>query len=145
TDENNQAVRLLFGAISESREGREPGRRGLVRVSDVHIEDEPGKDCVLHHVSLDRFTGGALDGFLFTERARIGDELLVVVEVDTRRTALSEPLADALAAGLRDLAEGRLQIGAGSGRGNGYMEVRPGGVHAWPEQLGARPKEVATS
>ena len=54
---------------------------------------------------------------------RIDDAILVKAEADK----ISEPkVRQAVAAALDDLAQGRLALGAGAGRGNGYFRAEQG-------------------
>ena len=120
----NEAVRELFGYCKEQDED---GRRGRVIISDLYVAD-PGTPKKLNHVSIDRFSGGArtLEGALFDELPFYrgpGFELKVVV---TQWEAIPERAQVALKRALEDLAEGRLAIGAGAGRGNGYFRAADG-------------------
>jgi len=176
--EANPAVRALFGACKGSKDrdgengkdkaegnaamsrktrGGEPedlGRRGRVLLDDLYLEPkaEPAS-LLVHHVGLDRFTGGARDQVLFSERPfwRIREEAksspmaqrtpeqhslpaLHIRILDPEEIEKEAPGAlHAFRRALDDLVEGRLQLGAGSGRGMGYCEAaRP---VAWPKVL----------
>lgn len=115
----NKAVAALFGSEKKDKEGQ----RGRVIISDLFIE-KPGKQKVLNHVSIDRFTGGArtLEGALFDEKPYYGGEPFVLkVSVSDPQGAVEPEARKALAAALEDLKAGRLAIGAGAGRGNGFF------------------------
>ena len=135
--EGNPAVRDLFGSIHRSpRAGKngddEPeeesgGSAGKVYLDDVRIPAHfHGRLQRVMHNSSDRFTGGVRAGILFEERVLYrGDPLEVTLRVKDFDGLRSETLA-ALREALRDLSEGRLQLGAGGGRGHGYFKsVRP--------------------
>ncbi len=67
--QGNKAVQNLFG-YQDDKGDLHPGR---VFISDILLENVM-TDKLLNHVSIDRFTGGAIDGALFTERvARMSD------------------------------------------------------------------------
>ena len=132
--EENPAVRELFGyckgrrKVSVGGEGegeealREAGQRGRVVLDDLYLEREP-ESQVVHHVGIDRFTGGARDQVLFSERPLWqGDPLTWKISVTGKLAEMDPKIVKAFHLALRDLVEGRLQVGAGSGRGLGYFE-----------------------
>jgi CRISPR/Cas system CSM-associated protein Csm3 (group 7 of RAMP superfamily) len=128
TGVNNKAVSQLFGFCKGSLGAAPEGRRGRVIIGDLFV-DEPGEQKVLNHVSLDRFTGGArtLEGALFDEKPFYrGPGFSVTVQLTEADRIEGPQVRLALDAALRDLAEGRLAIGAGSGRGNGYFRAEQG-------------------
>jgi CRISPR/Cas system CSM-associated protein Csm3 (group 7 of RAMP superfamily) len=113
----NPAVRNLFGyAVDEQKENG--AQRGNAIFSDLFILSEPKKN-LLNHVAVDRFTGGAMDGALFTEEATgCKDEFLLKILV--KNTALvNKNYQKAFEAALNDLCSGMLPLGGGTMRGNG--------------------------
>lgn len=137
--ENNEAVRQLFGCIGESGEGmdsnnRRKGMKGRVIIDDLLLEEVKPPSQLLPHVSLDRFTGGAktLTGALFSERPFWQGPPLKLSLTVTGPEEVEPDVRRALNRALEDLAEGRLQLGAGSGRGLGYFRAR-GGVQ-WSDE-----------
>ncbi len=123
--ENNPAVGELFGYCKDS--GVE-GQRGRVIIDDQFLTPDPPQQLV-PHVGIDRFTGGARDGVLFSERPLWqGPELRIPMRI-TRPEGVSPETRKALALALADLAGGRLQVGGGHGRGLGYFK----GEVIWPE------------
>ncbi|NLI30984.1 MAG: hypothetical protein GX423_13035 [Nitrospiraceae bacterium] len=122
--ENNAAVRELFGEALDHEKGR--GRRGCVIIGDLYLSVEPAQK-VLNHVSIDRYTGGARSGMLFTEKPFYkgsGFRLQITVQKDAGVSAQSR---SALQKALTDLAEGRLGLGSGNCRGNGFFTA-PAGI-----------------
>ncbi len=139
-----QDLRCLFGHVAQEKVADEKDQvsAGRVIIDDVVLPASPPA-AVVNHVSLDRFTSGPLDGHLFAEAplwklageagdgggdtaggaGRAGEAGRITVTVLVRDAGNVPDLARAgLAAALDDLAAGRLQIGAGSGRGNGWFE-----------------------
>lgn len=112
----------LFGAERGEGADDRTGRPGKVWLGDVFLElgraDGP-REGHLTHVSLDRFTGGPMDGMLFDEAPLFGGVLRLPVVVDTSATQQARL---ALKAALDDLCSGRLAVGAGANRGHGYMQ-----------------------
>lgn len=122
---NNVAVKALFG--SEGDKGPvgklQNKQRGNVLMSDI-IEEASLSPIVLNHVSIDRFTGGAIDGALFNEEALYAKghtynlKLLVNKVAFTGNDLVKEAFEDAL----KDLCTGMLPLGGGVNRGNGCFE-----------------------
>lgn len=120
TGTENRAVAALLGSEKKG----ENGQRGRVIISDLFI-DQPGEQKIINHVSIDRFTGGArtLEGALFDEKPYYrGNEFCLNVAVTDADAIHDQTIRQAFAAALQDLADGRLALGAGSGRGNGYFK-----------------------
>ena len=132
----NLAILELFGSAkdtgdsqdSQNKRGHE-NKRGHVMIDDLLLaKNSPGR--LLHHVSIDRFTGGALPGALFSEKPFWKGEAirLTIFIAEPEKASPADPnIRKALALALADLAEGRLPLGAGSGRGLGYF-TSPSGV-----------------
>ncbi|HOX46068.1 MAG TPA: RAMP superfamily CRISPR-associated protein [Myxococcota bacterium] len=123
---NHPDVQSLFGCMLEHDEGQ----AGRVRVGDLRFAKQPDSQRMTH-VSLDRFTCGPVDGALFEEEALWkGGPWQLEVRVQTGALGAGDkrvpdvPLEarEALRLALEDLVGGRLQIGAGSGRGHGWLE-----------------------
>ncbi len=91
------------------------------------------------HVAIDRWTGGAADGLLFTVlEPRVWAWSPIELELDVHRLAgLGERGAVAatvlLGVAVADLLEGRSGLGRGSTRGLGEIEVRQVDVHGAAE------------
>jgi len=114
-----------FGVSRDKDKEQSDAPPGRLLLEDGHIEmsASPDKDVQpFDHVSIDRFTQGPLDGRLFDESAlyRPGARIAIPFALDTRDASPAQLAA--LDAGLRDLCEGRLWVGAAGSRGHG--EVR---------------------
>jgi len=116
TSEGNQAVKELFG-YSKDDGG---GMRGSILISDLFIGSAP-QQKIINHVSIDRFTGGARDGFLFSEQPLYKGNQMKLELVVANTDGISVEARAALKKALEDLVEGRLPLGAGAGRGNGFF------------------------
>lgn len=124
--ERLEGLEALMGRVHEASESDhselEDGTPGLVYIDDVWLGAR--KTAEFAHVSLDRFTGGPMPGALFTDRAVIDGHLAIRILI--RLPEDQHVPAQARAAfrdAVRDLAEGRLQVGAGAGRGYGWFEA----------------------
>ena len=122
---NNLAVKAVFGSEGDKgQEGKlQNKQRGRVLMSDI-IEEAPLPSKVLNHVSIDRFTGGAIDGALFNEETlyanghTFGMKLLVNNAAFTGNDLVKTAFEDTL----KDLCSGMLPLGGGVNRGNGCFE-----------------------
>ena len=112
----------LFG--HGGRGERDPGRASRVGASDIVSHDcQAGGQ---QHVTLDRFTGGAFDGHLFAEALRWRGDLRLTLRLPS---ASGRPKVEqALARTLEDIERGQFQLGAGYGRGHGWMTVALSGA-----------------
>lgn len=116
----NKAVGQLFGYQKD----KEDLRRGICIFNDLFVEKNEEKEKVFNHVSIDRFTGGAIDGVLFSEKVIDGRDLKLKTRIMVKDTA-EEGLNDALEClerALKDIDLGTLTFGGGSGRGHGTFK-----------------------
>ncbi|WP_293740193.1 RAMP superfamily CRISPR-associated protein [uncultured Parabacteroides sp.] len=120
---NNLAVKELFGYEGEKKEGKTVGQKvGNVIISDVILGRE-GENKLLNHVAIDRFTGGTIDGALFSEKVIYdpidegkGDYLINVL---VRHQDYSVGVITSLERALKDICCGMLPLGGGVNRGHG--------------------------
>ena len=131
--QHSEAVKQLFGTAIDTKDGKQTGQAGRILIDDVLIP--PGKvgtperieQQFINHVGIDRFTGGAMEGVLFNERPVWKGEAIEIAITVRNAAEVHEPkIRTALLLTLQDLAGGRLQLGAGSGRGLGWFEVADG-------------------
>ena len=123
---DNFAVETLFG--SEGEKNGEGQLQGNVIFSDI-IENRTVEDKILNHVAIDRFTGGAMDGALFSEKTTYVTEkekpfeltLLVRKEVLGKKDKKDVLVGQALESALQDICKGMLPLGGGVNRGNGVF------------------------
>lgn len=116
--EDCAAIKQLFGYANG-----DAGQAGALHFQDLHLDDTV--TTVLMHNRIDRFTGGVINGALFSEEVlwqtplnlRIGIDAQQPLDADARR---------ALQLALQDLASGRLPLGAAGSRGLGSF-VDPSG------------------
>lgn len=130
TGTNNEAVKLLFGC--EGDENGEGKMRGNVIISDMYLKD--AIDKIFNHVAIDRFTGGAIEGALFTEKtgywhhtddSRYPLKLNVLIDMNRMKKTNEKiyPLAvKALNAAIKDLCSCMLPLGGGVNKGHGIFE-----------------------
>lgn len=124
TGKENKAVKTLFGSEGD-RKGKNK-QRGNILFSDVIEKQEASLEKkVLNHVKIDRFTGGAVDGALFSEEVLYAPGKTFNLELMLRKTAVDEKdgkIVKAFEAVLTDLCKGYLPLGGGVNRGNGTFK-----------------------
>lgn len=118
---NNEAVKAVFGSEGEKGLGgkMQNKQRGNVLMSDI-IQEATASSKILNHVSIDRYSGGAIDGALFNEETLYAKgqsfNLKLIVNNDAFK---DEDVKTAFENTLRDLCSGMLPLGGGVNRGNG--------------------------
>lgn len=118
--DQNEAVAAIFGKAGDgiSSEGIS---KGDIILDDIIIPELDSK--LLNHVSIDRFTGGALEGALFTEKATYGDGKIIDLHIMVKKTSLdkSKTIRESFELALEDLRSGMLPLGGGTNRGHGIF------------------------
>ena len=110
-------LEALFGAAKNSKTGQS-GSRGRVLFSDCYKSDA-GSTKVFDHVSIDRFTGGAIEGALFQERTVADDGEAYTVEIHLDDKGLEEEALLAFEAAMKDVCTGMLPLGGAVTKGHG--------------------------
>lgn len=117
----NEAVEELFGVAGE---GVPNAKAGKVYINDVFLNQKQVKnDKIFNHVAIDRFTGGALDGALFSEKVSYlkDDQLEINLYLESN---VEEIYQDALKAALTDICKGLLPLGGMTTKGHGIFTGR---------------------
>ncbi len=123
---DNEAVRQLFGFEAKDSEKKEnEGQRGFVTIDDFYFDAEEAKnEKLFNHVAIDRFTGGAMDGALFSEKVsnlsnrKEGFKFSVFVsKADFEDENIIKSLEDAL----KDICKGLLPLGGMTNKGHGIF------------------------
>lgn len=137
TGKNNPAVKAIFGSEGKKNEETrkmEDKQRGNFLMSDIIQEKQTTtQPKILNHVSIDRFTGGAIDGALFSEETLYAQsecfELTMLVNNQAFKSITEQAervegkhIQEALELALQDICSGMLPLGGGVNRGNGCFE-----------------------
>lgn len=120
----NEAVKIVFGSEGEKDlDGKmKDKQRGNVLMSDI-IQEAKTSSKILNHVSIDRFTGGAIDGALFSEEALYAKGQTFELKLIVNNNAFEDnDVKTAFEDSLKDLCSGMLPLGGGVNRGNGCFE-----------------------
>ncbi len=119
---DNEAVATLFGkAGQDNKEKVVDAQAGLVFINDFYFSDEQvNNKKILNHVAIDRFTGGAMDGALFSEKVSnlLGNEFKfdVFVQYNTE-----DEILKSLESALVDICKGLLPLGGMTTKGHGMF------------------------
>jgi CRISPR/Cas system CSM-associated protein Csm3 (group 7 of RAMP superfamily) len=107
----------------ENAESASVGRRAAIRLADAVISSPV--ETTRTHIAIDRFTGGVLDGALYTMEVLEGGSF--AIEVDLLSAGVSETRRAEIAAVLRlvldDLDDGIIGMGGSTARGYGSVSV----------------------
>jgi CRISPR/Cas system CSM-associated protein Csm3 (group 7 of RAMP superfamily) len=117
--EENDAVVALFGHKKEMSDDVELGQKGKLLISDCFKEEKQESTKVFDHVSIDRFTGGAIDGALFQEKTiaqRDNWDIEILLENDVK-----QEFKDAFEKALKDVCKGMLALGGATTKGHGVF------------------------
>lgn len=122
----NEAVKEIFGY---EKNKNNKGAKGKILISDCFLDYDEAKDTkVFEHVSIDRFTGGAIDSALFQEKAVAKrDEFIIEILLkndvcgDKENEAFDNALG-AFEAALDDVVQGRLSLGGATTKGYGFFK-----------------------
>jgi CRISPR/Cas system CMR subunit Cmr4 (Cas7 group RAMP superfamily) len=139
--ENNDAVRALFGYAVEGRElteaeKKKPAQRGRVLIDDVFLEARKVTTKTFSHVMIDRYTGGAKAGALFSEDVA-GTTETITFEIYVHKSVFEDEtgkvtddgklIKAAFGKALLDIANGQLPLGGNVAKGHGIFSgtVKP--------------------
>jgi CRISPR/Cas system CMR subunit Cmr4 (Cas7 group RAMP superfamily) len=112
-----ELVSSIFGQMA----GEKP-RRGKIFFEDVRFPPTTEKN--IPHVAIDRFSGGSLKTALFFEAPLWDKDLKFKVKIHFEN--LTDLEVTVLAQAFWDLLEGKLPLGAGDSRGNGFIGLAGG-------------------
>lgn len=129
---NNQAVFSLFGGesdyntleINETDPNKEPlkKQRGKIMLNDLYYADIDNEK-IFNHVAIDRFTGGGIDGALFSEKVsyKKDQKIEFSIFVQSYQDDDNQHIEKALENTLTDLCQGLLPLGGMTTKGNGIF------------------------
>jgi len=117
----NDAVFELFGGEAGA-EGRNNFHRGKVIINDLYFSNDAVKNGkIFNHVAIDRFTGGAMEGALFSEKVsqmKTDQGLKLEIFVDIQDDTLE---IQAFENALLDITKGLLPLGGMTTKGMGIF------------------------
>ena len=114
-----EVVETIFGS---KKDKEKDSFKGNILISDVYLEKTSSKDTkVFDHVSIDRFTGGAIDSALFQEKT-IASKETFILEILINENKVKEKVAlEAFKKALEDITTGMLSLGGATTKGHGIF------------------------
>jgi CRISPR/Cas system CSM-associated protein Csm3 (group 7 of RAMP superfamily) len=114
-----ESIKGIFGEAKNSKQNID-GSKGKLLISDCFKETKE-QTKTFDHVSIDRFTGGAIDGHLFQEKTVARDDDSYKIEIllyeDLKDTEYQKAFENAL----KDIATGMLPLGGATTKGHGVF------------------------
>ena len=115
-----EVVEPIFGA---KKDNEIDGFKGNILISDVYLDKASIKDTkVFDHVSIDRFTGGAIDSALFQEKTVASKESFTLEILIKKEKVKDENAINAFEQALKDITTGMLSLGGATTKGHGIFE-----------------------
>ena len=114
---NNGVLSLhqIFGAAKD----QENESKGKLLMSDCFMNND-AQTKVFDHVSIDRFTGGAIEGALFQEKT-LHDKRVYTIEILLEKGIDNNEAIKAFESALQDITTGMLPLGGMTTKGHGYF------------------------
>lgn len=111
-----QIVEDIFGA---KKDKKIDGFKGNILISDLYLEKNDTK--IFDHVSIDRFTGGAIEGALFQEKTVASCESFILEILLNKEKIKDEVAIEAFENALKDITTGMLSLGGATTKGHGVF------------------------
>lgn len=123
--ERHDLAELFFGTV-KGGDGRGEDKSSKSRVGFSESRLKNGHWVTYTRNAIDRFSGGTVDGALYTERTYYHGEteLEITCDLTDVKVAEKERFAKALAAAIMDLHEGYMAVGGLTAVGRGLFEIR---------------------
>lgn len=123
--EENAAVTTLFGKKGEIKKnergkGENVGQSGIILIDDLYYDDIDNEK-IFNHVAIDRFTGGGIDGALFSEKVSYKKDGQLEFKITLTKLELAAHIQNALEDALKDICKGLLPLGGMTTKGFGMF------------------------
>jgi len=113
-----EVVKEIFGEVKNSKKDIK-GSKGKILISD-YFKDNKNEIKTFDHVSIDRFTGGAIDGALFQEKT-IAQKDEWSIEILLEKKNIDSDSITAFEKSLDDICSGMLALGGATTKGHGIF------------------------
>lgn len=121
-NENNAAVAKLFGKKGDTDPNTKEntGQRGILLMDDLYYDDIDNSK-IFNNVAIDRFTGGGIDGALFSEKVSYKKDKKMVLKINISEMVEDTDIVWALEEALKDVCRGLLPLGGMTTKGFGMF------------------------
>lgn len=116
--EAQESIKAIFGEAKNSKENID-GSKGKILIFDCFKADHKSTKT-FEHVSIDRFTGGAMNGYLFQEKTVANNKEYYDIEILLEKD-IKESYTQAFEAALKDICTGMLSLGGATTKGHGIF------------------------
>ena len=114
-----EVVETIFGS---KKDKEKDSFKGNILISDVYLDKTSSKDTkVFDHVSIDRFTGGAIDSALFQEKIIASKETFTLEILINKEKVKDEVALESFEKALKDITTGMLSLGGATTKGHGIF------------------------
>ena len=113
-----ESIEAIFGQAKDSKNKIE-GSKGKLLISDCFKTKKEALKT-FDHVSIDRFTGGAIDSALFNEKTVADDGEHYTIEILVS-TEVKDKELEAFECALKDIVTGMLPLGGATTKGHGVF------------------------
>ena len=111
-----EVVETIFGS---KKDKEKDSFKGNILISDVYLDKTSSK--VFDHVSIDRFTGGAIDSALFQEKTIASKETFTLEILINKEKVKDEVALESFEKALKDITTGMLSLGGATTKGHGIF------------------------
>lgn len=120
--ENGAKAEIIESIFGAKKDNEKDSSKGNILISDVYLKETSLEDIkVFDHVSIDRFTGGAIDGALFQEKT-ISSKEIVTIEILINKEKVTDKVEiKAFEKALNDITTGMLSLGGATTKGHGVF------------------------
>ncbi len=120
--ENGAKAEIIESIFGAKKDKEKDVFKGNILISDVYLDKTSSKDTkVFDHVSIDRFTGGGIDGALFQEKT-IASKETFILEILIKEDKVSDDIAlESFEKALKDITTGMLSLGGATTKGHGVF------------------------
>ncbi|OCL82274.1 RAMP superfamily protein [Arcobacter porcinus] len=120
-DETKKPVEVVEAIFGAKKDKEIDGFKGNILISDIYLNQTKERDNkVFEHVSIDRFTGGAIDSALFQEKTVASKEEFIL-EILLNNKVEDKISIEAFEKALKDITTGMLSLGGATTKGHGVF------------------------
>lgn len=126
TEEDYAWRSIMEDAFGKDGSRGNTGTAGNIYFSDAVVGSKITNDtmALIHRIHIDKFTGGVINGALFSEKPVSGKMNIKITVSNRKGRREADRTCGLLLLALRDLAAGRFNLGSGFSVGKGFITVQ---------------------